>query len=91
VLPELDSTFLTTTPLSPAGYPVWGLYYAGNKVGQAFQPDMAGVRLESLTYVVFFRAGVVLRSWGQWLLTLSTISCAAFTTIGSISSASGAG
>ena len=33
-------------------------YYPGNKVGQAFQPDMAGVRLESLTYVFFFRAGV---------------------------------
>ena len=34
-------------------------YYAGNKVGQAFQPDMAGVRLESLTYVFFLRAGVI--------------------------------
>src|SRR5262245_57021833 len=33
--------------------------YAGTNVGQAFQPDSPGrVRLESLTYVSFFRAKV---------------------------------
>ena len=36
-------------------------YYAGKEVGQAFQPDRTGVRLESLTYVCFFLAGVIVR------------------------------
>ena len=34
-------------------------YYVGKEVGQAFQPDRARVRLESLTYVCFFLAGVI--------------------------------